>query len=273
MPAKNAEKYVRLAVLSTLFSLPRSSELIVINDGSTDQTMAQLSTIHDSRLRILENPEKGLVRALNFGIKSSKGHFIARMDADDICMPWRFPLQLQRMKRRSDMSFLFSTAIAFGKPLLPLGVMPQLPWSLDSTDFMRVLTRRNPGVHPTMIARASAIRSIGGYVECPAEDEYLWLRASLTNLKLARHWVPVLALRLHPTQTTRQKEWRDALSSDSRIPELRRQLSVATGSLGFRETPIFKALDYLDAQGLRSLRNFGTAVKSLVSRRRNRESS
>lgn len=271
MPAKNAEKHVKLAALSTLLSLPRSSELIVVNDGSIDQTITRLSAIHDSRLRVLDNPGKGLVDALNFGIESCRGDFVARMDADDICMPWRFFLQLRMMKRRPDLSFLFSTVIAFGKPLLPFGIVPQLPWSLGPTEFAWVLRRRNPAAHPTMIARSLAIRSIGGYAEGPAEDEDLWLRASIANHRLARHWVPVLALRLHAAQTTRQKEWRALLDKDTRIPALRCELNVATRSLRLRETAMLKGLNYLDAHGFRAFRNLGPALKTAMYRRRNRE--
>ncbi len=268
MPARNAGKFVRLAVLSTLLALPKSSELIVVNDGSTDNTLSIISSIRDRRLRILNGPGKGLVSALNLGLAASTGLYVARMDADDICFPWRFAAQLRKMTSNSDLDFLFSTAVAFGKPLRPLYVVPQLPWGLNPLSFQRILKWRNPAVHPTMFARATALRSLGGYHDCPAEDEELWLRASLHQHKLARIGIPCIALRLHPGQATRQVKWKTALENDSQVPLLRSQLlamaemPVPTGNL------LFRIFDLLDANGFASTRLIVKKIQRIRFQRR-----
>jgi hypothetical protein len=260
MPARNAGKFVRLAVISTLLALPESSELIVVNDGSTDNTLSIISSIRDRRLRILNGPGKGLVSALNLGLAASKGIYVARMDADDICLPWRFAAQLRKMTSNSDLDFLFSTAIAFGKPLRPFYVVPQLAWGLNPLTFQRVLKRRNPAVHPTMFARATALKSLGGYHDCPAEDEELWLRASLHHHKLARIGIPGIALRLHSGQTTRQVKWKTSLKNDSQVPLLRSQLLATAETPALPGNLLFRILDFFDANGFASI---GLIVKKI----------
>ena len=268
MPARNAGKFVRLAVRSTLLALPESSELIVVNDGSTDNTLSIISSIRDRRLRIITGPSKGLVSALNLGLSASTGTYVARMDADDICLPWRFAAQVRKMTSNSEVDFLFSTAIAFGKPLRPFYMVPQLPWGLNPLMFQRILTRRNPAVHPTMIARATALKSLGGYHDCPAEDEELWLRASLNHHKLARIGIPGIALRLHSGQTTRQVKWQTSLKNDSQVPLLRSQLLAASEEPAPPGKLFFRILDFFDANGFASARLFVKTIPRLRFRRR-----
>ena len=255
------------AVRSTLHALPYSSELIVVNDASTDRTLQAISSIGDSRLRVINSQGRGLVSALNTGIEASQGEFIARMDADDVCLPWRFSLQLKTMRSSPEIDFLFSTAVAFGSSLSPLFFMPQLPWPLSVDDFKKVLARRNPAVHPTMISRASSLKALGGYRDCPAEDEHLWLTAALNGQKLARAGLPVIALRLHGAQRTRQKGWQDASVRDRTIPALRRILGENLGPSEGTDSLPFKLFDFLDSNGFSSFRIFASLVKSRVLRR------
>ena len=86
MSAYNAEKYLEESINSILLQKDVSFELIVINDGSNDNTLSLLKNLSakDDRIQIIDKLNEGLPVALNIGIKASKGTFIARMDADDI---------------------------------------------------------------------------------------------------------------------------------------------------------------------------------------------
>ena len=95
MGAYNAASYIEEAVLSILNQSYRNLELIVVNDGSTDNTLSILKSIKDDRLIILENDKNyGLVFSANKGIETAKGLFIARMDSDDISLPERISTQV-----------------------------------------------------------------------------------------------------------------------------------------------------------------------------------
>src|SRR5437868_6203051 len=94
LPVYNGEKYVADAVQSVLDQTFTDFELVVIDDGSTDRTADVLASFSDARMRIIRFAEnRGIVAALNTGIRESKPELIARMDADDICMPRRFERQ------------------------------------------------------------------------------------------------------------------------------------------------------------------------------------
>ncbi|MBI5912307.1 MAG: glycosyltransferase [Betaproteobacteria bacterium] len=94
LPVHDGENYLAEAIRSVLAQTLADFELIVIDDGSTDRTGAILSAFSDSRLRVIRFAEnRGLVEALNCGIRASRSELIARMDADDVCLPRRFERQ------------------------------------------------------------------------------------------------------------------------------------------------------------------------------------
>ena len=97
LPVFNSEKYILESINSILNQTYKNFELIIIDDGSTDNTSkicSDLSKI-DNRILFIKNQHKGLTRTLNFGLEISTGKFIARQDADDISLPNRFEKQLK----------------------------------------------------------------------------------------------------------------------------------------------------------------------------------
>jgi glycosyltransferase involved in cell wall biosynthesis len=100
MPVYNAERYVHDAVRSILQQTHAHLELIVVNDGSTDGSVAVLEQFDDPRMCVIHNPRNmGLVASLNVGIAAAHGRYIARMDADDEAMPTRLAAQVQHMEQ------------------------------------------------------------------------------------------------------------------------------------------------------------------------------
>ena len=95
LPAFNAEEYIAEA-MTILNQTYIGWELIIIYDKSSDKSLDIIKDYinKDSRISLVYNPAKGLISALNHGIKISKGDFIARMDADDISMSDRLNYKL-----------------------------------------------------------------------------------------------------------------------------------------------------------------------------------
>lgn len=83
MPMRNAAPYVEEAISSVLQCNTINIELLVIDDGSTDNSREIVAGINDSRIRLLNGPQKGISNCLNVGIKEARGDFIMRCDADD----------------------------------------------------------------------------------------------------------------------------------------------------------------------------------------------
>ncbi len=99
MPVYNAEAYLRESIDSVLNQTFSDFEFIIIDDCCTDSTAAILSSYNDSRIRVFKNEtNQGLTKSLNRGIELAQGKYIARTDADDVCMPTRFEKQIGFMQ-------------------------------------------------------------------------------------------------------------------------------------------------------------------------------
>lgn len=84
MPAYNAEKYIRETITCLLGQTYKNIELIIVDDGSTDNTLKIINSIVDSRIKVLSNPKKNAASARNFAYLNSKGDYIVFFDADDL---------------------------------------------------------------------------------------------------------------------------------------------------------------------------------------------
>src|SRR5665647_2642353 len=99
MPVYNAGKYLRLAVLSIVHQTFTDWELLIVDDGSTDNALQDIADIDDARIRIYRDGEnKGLAARLNECIDLARGRYIARMDQDDVSYPVRFVRQIAALQ-------------------------------------------------------------------------------------------------------------------------------------------------------------------------------
>ena len=205
MPVYNAAATVRTAVESTLKALPPDSTLLVFDDKSTDDTLDVLDRISDRRLTIVEGEvNRGVSYALNALLDRADSEWIGRMDADDICLPWRFRSQSRALRAGADL--VFGTVANFRGG--PSTVRPIPPLPISTAAFPLHLVLYNPVAHSTMIARTSIIRDVGGYADVATEDYELWLRLAAAGHRVARVGAPVILYRVHPGQVTSTAAWK-----------------------------------------------------------------
>ena len=115
MPVRNCEQTVAAAVRSILNQTFTDWELLVIDDGSTDGTLAEVGRFQDGRIKVLhDNHSKGLPARLNESIGLADGEFYARMDGDDVCYPRRLELQVGHMQSHPDIHLLGGGLFVFG---------------------------------------------------------------------------------------------------------------------------------------------------------------
>lgn len=107
IPAYNCENFLDEAISSVLNQSFQDLEIIVVNDGSTDNTTSVLDTFRD-RIRIINQSNKGKSEARNTGIEASSGDFVAFMDADDISHPDRFSSQVDFLGQNPDIGVVGS---------------------------------------------------------------------------------------------------------------------------------------------------------------------
>ena len=166
-------------------------ELLVVDDGSTDETPAILHEYKDARLRVLTNERNlGLTRSLNRGLAEARGEFIARQDADDFSAPSRLEKQGAFLRAQPDVQLLGTSAWRVdpeGRVTGPNDV----PASPAAIRWASVTD--NPFLHTSvMFRRAVVLDEFGGYDERFAicQDFELWNRLA------ARHPVANLRARL-----------------------------------------------------------------------------
>jgi len=160
-------------------------EVIVVDDGSTDDTAAHAAAAanHDARVRVLHHRvNRGLLASLADGLAAANGEFVARLDADDLCLPRRLEVQVAAMREEPRLTLCWS---AYERRALDsderLGVV--VP-PLDHAAMQLGLTRANRILHSSVMFRLGAARAIGGYLDewYPAEDYDLWCRLLASGL-------------------------------------------------------------------------------------------
>ena len=187
MPVYNAEKYLKEAIDSILIQTEANFELIIINDGSTDTSLSIIEEYEnlDSRVKVIDQKNKGLVYSLNLGITEAKGKYIARMDADDISLENRFKEQVKLLDDGYDLCGCHFHLITEDGNLSSSRVV-----SIDSDFQSVILTRSTPFAHGSvMIRKAFLLKNNLEYSRkkyTSAEDYYLWVQcfehgARITN--------------------------------------------------------------------------------------------
>ncbi len=95
IPTFNRARYLREAIDSVLHQTYSHWELIIVDDGSTDETQSNLETLADARVQVVRRPHEGSVaRARNVGLERARGRYVAFLDSDDRWMPSKLQLQV-----------------------------------------------------------------------------------------------------------------------------------------------------------------------------------
>lgn len=181
MSVYNSSAFVAEAIQSVLQQTFTDFEFIIINDGSSDNSEAIISSFNDKRINYVVNEgNKGLIYSLNKGISIAKGDFIARMDADDVCDRARFEKQLNAFRNDSNLVICGSFIRTFGNGSENLiDYMPVSHEQIISSIFFTC-----PFAHPSvMMKRESLLKLETIYREeyKHSEDYDLWSRLVFTG--------------------------------------------------------------------------------------------
>ena len=163
MPVYNAQRYLAEALRSVLSQTFTDFELIVVDDGSKDDSLSIVKQVagRDPRLKLISRPNTGIVGALTDGVHASRAELIARMDADDLCLPQRFEKQVAFLREHADHVLVGSRVLLIDPDGSPICL-----WATQTTNEEidgAHLERRWPMVHPAIMMRKSALMAVGGY--------------------------------------------------------------------------------------------------------------
>ena len=178
MPVYNAKRYVGEAIESILRQTFRNFEFLIIDDGSTDRSLAILKryAARDARIRLSSSTNAGYVVRLNEMLDQARGEFIARMDADDVALPERFARQVDFLRGHPEVDVVGGAQEKIDSKGHHLNIHSD-PLGHEEIQE-RAMTGHCPINHPSVMMRRKAVLAVGGYrVEMlPAEDLDLWLR-------------------------------------------------------------------------------------------------
>ncbi len=204
MSVYNGARYLRDSIDSILHQTFQHFELVIINDGSTDDTVKILEEINDHRIVLLNQENLGLTKSLNRGARISNGKYIARQDADDISLPNRLEQQVKFLNENPDIGFVGGSYLLIDENSSQLKIIEvkNNPPLLKTT-----LLKRNIFAHGSCMFRKDLFNDIGGYREefRYAQDIDLWLRMSEVALP---GWVespPLYKQRVHLNSVGREK--------------------------------------------------------------------
>ena len=205
IPAYNAGKYLAEAIESVLTQTIPPMEIIVIDDGSTDNT-AQVAQQFSDRIRYLRQENAGPAAARNAGIAAACGKWIAFLDSDDRWFPYKLEQQIRTLTAEDSEALYCGMTVAFHGEVAPA------PPPIQNEKITRLsfagLLQRNRVSTSTVIAPRQRLLGIGGFrTQLRGPEDYdLWLRLAASGLPLRKSAVCLSAYRIVPQSLSQQVE-------------------------------------------------------------------
>lgn len=196
LPVYNCERFIGLAIESILNQTYSNIELIVVDDGSTDNSLKIINSYsYDPRLVVVSRENKGLVYSLNEAIGVASGKYIARMDADDISLPDRVEKQVDFLVKNQDVAIVGSRTILIDEDGIEIGKCKR---PLSNSSVRSYFYYGSPLAHPSItynlnILSKDEIEYLAD--DYPAEDLGLFLRISKKH-KICNISKPLLKYRI-----------------------------------------------------------------------------
>lgn len=227
IPAHNQGRFLRQAIDSVLAQDFADYEVLIIDDGSTDDTARVAQSATDRRVRYIRQEHRGVSAARNTGVMASEGSYLAFLDSDDVFCEEKLRKQVLVLDGRSDLGMVVGGYQYIDVSGAVLG--EERPWLGQAVlDLGSVLTA-GFGPPSTVLVRRSWFERVGGF-DCRfslAEDTDLWYRLSLAGCRI--DWVPTIVsrYRIHTSNASRSVKRHyqalttvlDKLFSNANVPD------------------------------------------------------
>lgn len=212
MPVYNGREFLKPAIDSILAQTFRDFELIIVNDGSTDDTQRIIESYKDSRIVAIQQQNQGVARSLNNGLDIARGKYVRRHDADDVSTPDSFKIQIDFLEKNPGYVMVCNQQAfmtASGRVAMKYRVPNEMFFNgrkivdLDFSHFS--MESSSPVVHGTACYRREEVLKAGKYRTAftVSEDNDLWLRL-LEDYKIAVLHDCTYFMRLHGTSATQR---------------------------------------------------------------------
>jgi glycosyltransferase involved in cell wall biosynthesis len=224
IPAYNAEKTIIQTIESVQKQTFQDFELIVIDDGSKDNTVEVVQSFRDARIKVFSYENGGVAVARNRGISHATGEFVALLDADDLWTPDKLELQLAALQDHPDAGVAYSWTSRFMDGQKET-LTPSIPVFFEGNVYAELLIYNFLGNGSNPLIRKTAIESVGEFDRAcvPCEDWDFYLR-------LAAQWSFVL---VHKQQIL----YRQSSNSGSSNITVMEKASLITIEKAYQATP------------------------------------
>lgn len=175
IPTYNVGRFIALSIKSVLAQTYTNFELIITDDGSTDNTVEEIRKFNDPRIKLIVGTEnRGISYRLNQQIDMAKGDFFFRMDGDDIMFPDRVEKQVNYLLGHPDMDVVGANAIVIGESNVILGAREYKRRNISKAELFGSARF----IHPTVAGKTTWFRK-WKYKESASgcEDVDLWIRS------------------------------------------------------------------------------------------------
>jgi glycosyltransferase involved in cell wall biosynthesis len=208
IPAFNSGQWIEQALNSVLGQSVRPDQILVVDDGSTDET-AQRTGRYGEAVTCIRQSNRGVAAARNRGLREACGDFIAFLDADDVWHPHKLELQLRVMQAHGSVGFLGTRLFNW-----PVDSPPHL--AADASGSVEVIGREKLAVKncfttSSVLVRADVVKQVGDFdpaLHGPEDHDY-WLRASEVT-QMAKLTLPLTGYRCIPGSLSKRAESMEA---------------------------------------------------------------
>lgn len=271
MPVYNASRYLRDCIDSILSQSFTDFELLIVDDGSTDDSVEIIRSYSDSRIRLIEN-KHDYIGSLNLLLQEARGKYIARMDADDVMLPNRLKIQYEYMEVHTDIDVLGGDILIHDEynQILPANKRISIYNMLDHCCL----------VNPSVMMRAESLRTHGIVYQSEymyAEDYHLWMQMLQRDMYLYNKSGAVIKYRVSQEQISNEHAKEQQLTTQKIRKEVRewayhQEKEVIEETVDFEpsENELTLVIPFMNegeevANTVRSARSFvGDAVDILV---------
>jgi glycosyltransferase involved in cell wall biosynthesis len=202
IPAYNAERFIEQTIRSVLSQTYQDFEIIVVDDGSTDQTRQVLEPFMDRVVYIYQGNQKQAA-ARNAGVQISRGEYIAFLDSDDLWFPSTLATLTQRLATQSDAGLVASGFEYIDEQSHRLGVAR--PWLAYPIIDLRMILYGGLTPPSAVLLRRRWIDRVGGFdpTLAPAEDMDLWFRLAVSGCRMDWAQAILCQYRVHTANVSR----------------------------------------------------------------------
>lgn len=205
MSVYNGEDWLKLAIDSVIAQTYPHWQFVIIDDNSNDATRQVLKAYeNDKRFRIIyRDTQQGLTKNLNDGLRFTEGEYIARLDADDICMPERFSKQVAYLQSHPQTAVIGSFVDFIDEAGNPKGVWADDRNTRTYQEIKAVLPSRCCIAHPSVMMRKNIMLQYPyNEKQVHSQDWDLWLRMAGDGVIIEKINEALLKYRVHQRSVT-----------------------------------------------------------------------